>query len=164
MLNCLKRQQMRMPQPDCQQIVRAKAQQLLAQREHGTQEIIKKLQQKHPDCMDVIAQVVATLHESDWLNERRYIEAYIRKEVALGHGPKHIHAALRQKNADAALVLQCMQESDVDWQALAIIVRVKKFGQTLPKTPADLAKQMRFLSYRGFDGDMVRNALKAVSD
>lgn len=153
-----------MPRPDCQQVVRAKAQQLLAQREHGEQEIIKKLQQKHPDCVDVIAEVVAELQENDWLNERRYVEAFIRKEVVLGHGPKHIYAALRQKNADAELVLQCMQESDVDWLALAVAVRVKKFGQTLPKTPNETVKQMRFLSYRGFESDMVRSALKTVSD
>jgi SOS response regulatory protein OraA/RecX len=34
----------------------------------------------------------------------------------------------------------------------------------LPKAASDVAKQMRFLSYRGFDGDTVRLALKTESD
>ncbi|HQR96365.1 MAG TPA: RecX family transcriptional regulator [Thiotrichales bacterium] len=57
-----------------------------------------------------------------------------------------------------------MQAAEVDWLELAVSVRVKKFGSTLPKAVNDVAKQMRFLSYRGFDSDTVRLALKTESD
>lgn len=153
-----------MPLPDCRDILRAKAQQLLAQREHGTQELIRKLSYKHPDCLEWIEEIVAELSESDWLNEVRYVQAFIRKEIALGHGNRHIQQALQQKAANADVVSQCLQEADVDWLELAVAVRMKKFGSALPKAASDVAKQMRFLSYRGFDGDTVRLALKTESD
>jgi regulatory protein len=153
-----------MPLPDCRDILRAKAQQLLAQREHGTQELIRKLSYKHPDCLECIEEIVAELSDSDWLNEVRYVQAFIRKEIGLGHGQRHIQQALQQKAANIEVVSQCLQEADVDWLELAIAVRVKKFGSTLPKAASDVAKQMRFLSYRGFDGDTVRLALKTESD
>lgn len=153
-----------MPQLNCRDILRAKAQQLLAQREHGTQELIRKLKLKHPDCETEVATVVAELGESDWLNEVRYVQAFIRKEIALGHGQRHIQQALQQKAANAEVVSQCLQEADVDWLELAVAVRVKKFGAALPKAASDVAKQMRFLNYRGFDSDTVRCALKTESD
>lgn len=153
-----------MPLPDCRDILRAKAQQLLAQREHGTQELIRKLSYKHPDCLEWIEEIVAELSESDWLNEVRYVQAFIRKEIALGHGNRHIQQALQQKAANADVVSQCLQEAEVDWLELAVAVRMKKFGSALPKAASDVAKQMRFLSYRGFDGDTVRLALKTESD
>ena len=153
-----------MPLPNCQDILRAKAQQLLAQREHGTQELIRKLSYKHPDCLEWIEEIVAELSESDWLNEVRYVQAFIRKEIALGHGNRHIQQALQQKAANVEVVSQCLQEADVDWLELAVAVRVKKFGAVLPKAASDVAKQMRFLNYRGFDSDTVRFALKIESD
>lgn len=153
-----------MPLPNCSDLLRAKAQQLLAQREHGTQELIRKLSYKHPDCVEWIDEVVAELSDSDWLNEVRYVQAFIRKEIGLGHGQRHILQALQQKAADVEVVSQCLQEAEVDWLELAISVRVKKFGSTLPKAVNDVAKQMRFLSYRGFDSDTVRLALKTESD
>lgn len=153
-----------MSQPNCVELLRAKAQQLLAQREHGTQELIRKLKLKHPDCSIEVEQVVAELSDSDWLNEVRYVQAFIRKEIALGHGNRHIVQALQQKAANAEVVGQCLQEAEVDWLDLAVAVRVKKFGSALPKATSDVAKQMRFLSYRGFDSDTVRCALKTESD
>jgi regulatory protein len=153
-----------MPQPNCRDLLRAKAQQLLAQREHGTQELIRKLSIKHTDCVTDVAVVVSELVDSDWLNELRYVQAFIRKEIALGHGPRHIQQALQQKAANIEVVSQCLQEADVDWLELAVAVRVKKFGSALPKDASDVAKQMRFLSYRGFDGDTVRLALKTESN
>ncbi len=153
-----------MPLPDCRDILRAKAQQLLAQREHGTQELIRKLSYKHPDCLEWIEEIVAELSDSDWLNEVRFVQAFIRKEIAQGHGLRHIQQSLQQKAANVEVVSQCLQEADVDWLELAVAVRVKKFGMALPKAASDVAKQMRFLSYRGFDSDTVRCALKTESD
>jgi regulatory protein len=153
-----------MPQPNCRDILRAKAQQLLAQREHGTQELIRKLTLKHPDCLADVEAIVAELGDSDWLNEVRYVQAFIRKEIGLGHGQRHIQQALQLKAANVEVVSRCLQEAEVDWLELAVSVRVKKFGSTLPKAIGDVAKQRRFLSYRGFDSDTVRLALKTESD
>jgi len=153
-----------MPLPNCHQLLRAKAQQLLAQREHGTQELIRKLSYKHPDCLAEVDAVIAELSESDWLNELRYLQAFIRKEMALGHGPRHIQQALHHKAVDSDLLNECLQQTDIDWLALATQVRIKKFGERLPSKASDIAQQMRFLSYRGFDSDTVRLALKTDSD
>ncbi|OZA73581.1 MAG: hypothetical protein B7X74_04140, partial [Thiotrichales bacterium 39-47-5] len=109
-----------MPLPNCRDLLRAKAQQLLAQREHGTQELIRKLSYKHPDCVEWIDEVVAELSDSDWLNEVRYVQAFIRKEIGLGHGQRHILQALQQKAADVEVVSQCLQAAEVDWLELAV--------------------------------------------
>ncbi|EKE18023.1 MAG: hypothetical protein ACD_10C00161G0001, partial [uncultured bacterium] len=38
-------------------------------------------------------------------------------------------------------------------------VWARKFGQ-LPETPAERAKQMRFLQYRGFSGDAITQTMR----
>lgn len=144
----------------CLAILRQKAQQLLAQREHGKQELIQKLQQKHPSCQDWVLSVVASLEDDDWLNEARYVDAFIRKEIRLGHGPRHIQAALKQKGVGAESIQQGLDDADVDWLALAQQVYHKKYGNTPAEEMTDIAKRQRFLTYRGFDAAMVRQIIQ----
>lgn len=153
-----------MVQPDCYQQVKNKAVQLLAIREHGSAELARKLKQKHPDCFDVIDDVLAELETIGYLNEVRYVEAFIRKEQALGHGLHRIKAALREKGADEHCVSDVLAADETDWIQLARQVRVKKFGEALPNDRVESAAQMRFLSYRGFDSDTIRYVLKNLSD
>jgi regulatory protein len=153
-----------MPKPDCHQLVKNKAVHLLSIREHGTVELARKLKQKHPDCANVIDDVLAELETVGYLNEVRYVEAFIRKEQALGHGLNRIRAALSEKGADADCVSDVLSIDETDWIQLARQVRVKKFGVELPTNRVEIAAQMRFLSYRGFDSDTIRYVLKNLSD
>lgn len=51
-------------------------------------------------------------------------------------------------------------DKSVDWLKLAVAARTKKYGDALPDTPKDKAKQLRFLQYRGFSADVCFDALK----
>jgi regulatory protein len=143
----------------CIQRVKDRAMLLLAMREHGLIELKRKLTQKLPDCLDVIDTVLAELETSGWLSEIRFVEASIRKAVSSGHGPIRLKLTLKQHGIDANLVNELLQLADIDWLSVAKKVREKKFGDALPKDRQQTAQQIRFLSYRGFDGDMIRQVL-----
>lgn len=145
----------------CLAVLRAKAQQLLAQREHGQQELIQKLMLKHATCQAWVEEVVAALIDSDWLNEWRYVEAFIRKEIRLGHGPKHISAALKQKQVSSELIQQGLDAAEVNWFELAQQVYLKKYHQPMGYDLKEKAKRQQFLIYRGFDMDTVRLVMEA---
>lgn len=50
--------------------------------------------------------------------------------------------------------------ANVDWLTLAVETRVKKFGASVPTTPKEKARQLRFLQYRGFDTSVCFDALQ----
>lgn len=50
--------------------------------------------------------------------------------------------------------------ANVDWLTLAVETRVKKFGASIPTTPKEKARQLRFLQYRGFDTSVCFDALQ----
>lgn len=137
---------------------------LLAVREHGVRELERKLSQRHADCVAVIAQVLQQLQQDGWLNEGRYVASFVRKEIALGHGPLRLREALRTKGVAADQVGEAIQDAEVDWLALACQVREKKFGALMPEDRKSLAQQMRFLQYRGFDADTIRRVFKNRAD
>jgi regulatory protein len=145
---------------DCVQRLKQRAVHLLSIREHGTLELVRKLTQKLPECSHCINDVLAELEAIGYLSELRYVEAFMRKEQAHGHGLLRIKVALRNKGADMDIVNDVLASSETDWRALAQRVRIKKFGEMLPTDKVELATQMRFLSYRGFDSDTVRDVVK----
>lgn len=48
----------------------------------------------------------------------------------------------------------------IDWLKLAVEARVKKYGDDIPSTPKEKARQLRFLQYRGFQADICFDAIK----
>jgi regulatory protein len=71
-----------------------------------------------------------------------------------------IRAVLRQQGITDSQIQQEVGGGAQDWNALAVEVRRRKFGEALPSTAAERAKQARFLQYRGFNSDQIRAALK----
>jgi len=67
-----------------------------------------------------------------------------------GKGPDKVRKDLSQKGVASHTVEVAIENSEVDWYALAREVRVKKYGSDTPKEWKDKAKQMRFLQSRGF--------------
>lgn len=49
--------------------------------------------------------------------------------------------------------------NEVSWLQLAVEARTKKYGNDLPKSPKDKARQLRFLQYRGFETGICFDAL-----
>jgi regulatory protein len=128
----------------------------LAMREHSRKELFDKLKRKDfSENVDLDA-LLDELEENNYLNEERFVESYIRCRIARGQGAVKIINDLRQRGITTSLINRAMQEADVDWFVLASEQREKKFGENKPVDFKEKAKQMRFLSSRGFSAEVIR--------
>lgn len=110
-----------------------------------------KLQQRFSNT-DLIEEALNQLINAGWLNESRFVEAYIRSRAARGFGPVRIRQELLQRGIIDELIEEILyQLPDIDWQVLAEQVRIKKFGEDNPKLYSERMKQLKFLYYRGFE-------------
>ncbi|MGX5201291.1 regulatory protein RecX [Aliikangiella sp. IMCC44632] len=154
---------------------------LLGVREYANKEIALKLQSKGFDAC-VVTECLEYLKLNNWLNESRYCESYIRFKSARGIGKQRINHELTQKQVDAKLAQQAMQQAQVDWQALCDSVLIKKTRSMVTTSLAanfeELSAQhaevaitpikqnlkqyrqlQRFLQYRGFDSQQIRASM-----
>ena len=140
---------------------------LLVRREHSRQELSRKLQARGFGEGEAAA-AVERMAQAGWQDDRRFACAVARTRAAAGYGPLRIRAELASHGLDSAAIeaaFAALAESgDDDWVARARH-QVRRRHGALDRL--DLAKQRRvvdFLLRRGFDGDSVRAALRAVSD
>lgn len=99
---------------------------------------------------------VAKLTESGLQSDARLAESFIRARANRGQGPMKVKMELRQKGLSDDIVQQAMEESEVDWQTLAIEVSAKKFSRDFsPTDPKQRAKRQRFLQQRGFSFEQI---------
>ncbi len=130
---------------------------LLARREHGTQELKRKLAAKGHDA-DAIERVVQKLGAKRLVSDERFITSFVHHHAKRGQGPVRIRTELRQQGIAAEAVEEALRSAEVEWNALAGDVRRRKFGSSPPRSMAERAKQSRFLQYRGFTADQIRAA------
>lgn len=133
---------------------------LLARREHGTRELKRKLAAKgHEE--DAVERVVEKLSAKKLVSDQRFVSSFVHHHARRGQGPVRIRAELRQQGIDDAQIEDELAGASVDWIAIAIEVRRRKFGMQAPGSLTARAKQARFLQYRGFTSDQIRSALQA---
>ena len=137
--------------------IRSVALALQSYREHGAKELEAKLSRKGYDTV-TSAQVIDDLRESGLVSDRRFTEAFVRSHADRGRGPVRIRHELRELGVAADLIEAALATGETDWEALAVQVRQRKFGQDAPGTYVLRAKQMRFLQYRGFSTQQIRAA------
>ena len=136
---------------------------MLARREHSVFELTRKLQQKDFPSI-LINEVIETLLADNLLSDERYAEAYIRMRSARGYGLQRIRLEMKERGVAAHLIDDAIEQSDVDWYALANDVRDRKFGEQRPEEFELRAKQMRFLQYRGFSHAQINAAVTELDD
>jgi regulatory protein len=155
---------------DSPQPLRVRALQWLAQREHSRVELRRKLlhaarqglaAQVEPRASDPAAEVDALL---DWLVAHRYLSdaRFVESRVnarAARYGNLRIRQELGQHGAllDAAAAEQ-LRASEL---ARARAVWARKYGGTLAGTANERARQMRFLTARGFSPEVVRRVVRS---
>jgi len=142
---------------------RKKAMDYLARREHGRSELYDKLTRFGFDA-EVADDAVAQLVEDGLQSDTRFVEAFVRSRINQGKGPARIRADLRQKGVNDGVTEEGIQEAGQDWSALAIEVRLRKFGAERPADFKEKARQMRFLQSRGFEQDQIQAAVSAGDD
>jgi len=139
--------------------VREKALELLARREHSFVDLENKLRLRGYS-QEEIRPGLEQLRSEGLLSEARFAEMYLRSRVSKGYGPTYIRAALREHAIAEETISDALSCAEVDWQQLANSVRVKKFGESLPVTYKDRARQAGFLGRRGFGTDIVKQIMR----
>ena len=131
---------------------------LLARREHSSQEMIVKLKRRFRERLegdDLYHTVVDDLIVDGLLSDERYAASMARQLVNRGCGPKKLSFELRQKGCDPESAVGAAFPEGIDWLALAEEVYERKFGGSpfpsdWDSKQRDRAKRGRFMASRGF--------------
>jgi regulatory protein len=139
--------------------LKGRALRLLAGREQSRAELERKLA-THAETPEQLAQVLDELQAKDFISEARVVESVVnRRQARLG--ASRIKRELQDKGIDAEKVAQAMVDLKVTELDRAREVWRKKFDSKTDagSSPADKAKQMRFLAARGFGADAIRRVV-----
>lgn len=151
----------------------------LSNRELSTHQLRQKLLAK--DCdPDAIELLLKEFAEKGYQSDERTAYMLIRENIRRGRGKQHIRQALKTAKisydhletlitaandgslTDGTILTEQDTKEPVDWLALAVEARVKKYGDALPKDAKEKARQLRFLQYRGFEMGVCFDALKTT--
>ncbi|HUF71973.1 MAG TPA: regulatory protein RecX [Gammaproteobacteria bacterium] len=143
--------------PEDRPACRRRAMDLLARREHSRLELEQKLAARSFD-ETVVAHVLDELEREGLLSADRFVQSFVEARYARGQGPSRIRRELAARGIESAAAN--LGDERFDWDAKARETRVKRFGEALPSSLAEKARQIRFLEYRGFSHDQIRRALE----
>lgn len=143
---------------DTVQGARKRAMDLLARREHAVAELSRKLISKGFDeaCVD---EALTTLVDEGLLSNARYTENYVRFRMNRGFGPVRIREELRQRGVAEGLVNEQLSLQQ-GWFTVAREAWHKRFCGKLPGDIKEHARQVRFLQYRGFTTEQIKQIFK----
>lgn len=136
-----------------------RAMRILGMRDHSEQEFRRKLTapvmtKTGPEPVDAteddINNVVNWCYENRYLDDARFARQFIASRSRKGYGPARIRQELTQKGIDRETAEEAMRESDIDWIEIAREQAQRKYGDQLPAVFAEKVKVQRFLLYRGF--------------
>ena len=140
--------------------LRPAATDLLARREHSRGELRAKLSRRFAD-QEALEQQLQWLAQEGYQSDRRFCEVFVRSRSQQGQGPQRIARELRQRGVSDALVRELLWESDVDWcEQLGALYR-RRFGDAPIADPKERARRVRFLQYRGFPYDLIRDVVQS---
>jgi regulatory protein len=128
---------------------------LLASREHSRAELKRKLGVKADDPAS-LEQVLDNLQQQKLQSDERFVEQYVGSRKRKGYGPLRIRQELQRKGVEREEIDRWLQEGDPEWWDLLEQVAVRKFGTTAAADYAEKSKRARFLEYRGFLPEMIR--------
>lgn len=112
------------------------------------------------------ARLVAYLTQEKYLDEARFVHAFIHDKFTYQHwGRVKMAYMLRMKGIADSLIENTFDDviSAEDYlEACSDVVRAKLRGLAQPLSPADRAKVFRFASQRGFEASVVSKALSRL--
>ena len=129
---------------------------ILSRREHSTLELKTKLKKFNPAPED-LRDVVARLKESKFLDDERFAAAYIRSKAESGYGPNYISQYLAKKGIPSDKY--DMYSLEIDWEGKCL-TQFNKKRRNKETNFKEKEKILRFLAYRGFSYEIIKNALK----
>ena len=131
-------------------LIRVKAMDLLAKREHSFFELKSKLLKKDFE-EEQIEKELNQLVDDKLLSDSRFTEAFISSRKDQGKGPLRIQSELKARGIDEALISShLVNVDDNEWLKIAYDALEKKLGKGKQVDYDKKLKFMRFLSNRGF--------------
>ena len=133
----------------------------LSRREYSRVELARKLAPfvEEGDALDPL---LDSLEREGLLSDARFAESVINRRSSR-MGASRIVSELRQHKLDDTLIESAGAQLRETERARAQAVWRKKFG-ALPESPAERAKQARFLAMRGFSRATISQVLKGDDD
>lgn len=141
--------------------LRGRALGYLSRREHSRAELSRKLT-PHLTETDSLETLLDALEREGWLSNERFVDSVVHRRGAK-LGTSRIVNELKRNGIDETLIHDANAALKDTELARARDVWSKKYGE-LPITPADRAKQARFLATRGFTSGVIVKVLKASDD
>ncbi len=132
--------------------LKTRALRLLTSREHSRPELERKLAE-HAATPEELTAVLDLLEAKGFINHDRVVASVVYRRGAK-LGMQRIAHELQQKGLEPDLVRQTLADLKPTELARARAVWAKKFD-ALPTTPADKAKQCRFLASRGYAAEVI---------
>ena len=152
------------PAPGFGLSLKGRALRYLAAREHSRAELERKLA-GHAESPEQLAKVLDELQAKDFISEARVIESVLnRRQAKLGAA--RIKYELQGKGLAPEAVLHALEGLKATELERAREVWRKKFDSKTDadSSPAEKAKQMRFLAARGFGADAIRRVVSHTQD
>lgn len=128
---------------------------LLARRAHGSLELKSKLRQKGYAEQEV-HDALETCQRLHYQSDEMFCEQLCRIRFQQGYGPLRIRQELQAKGIAKELIEQCLTCESLDWHQAAQAVWEKKASSYSELTLKEQQKLQRFLLYRGFPADLIR--------
>ena len=133
-----------------------------ARREYCSSDVYSKaLKALGPEGAEAASQVVESLRENGFVDDRRYAAAFAREKASLtGWGPVKIRLALKAKKISGSVIEEALGEID-DSKACEKLQRLlESKARTLEGDPQKRLKLLRFALGRGYEYDDVEKVLK----
>ena len=160
--------------------LKARALHYLAMREHSRAELTRKLMQhvrrqqgaeaaetgeageegEKAEAAEQIRRVLDELAAAGFLSDERAADALL---AAQGRrmGSRRLQQTLQMRGLAPDLVRRTLNEARATEYERALALWRRRFGAAPAADAKALARQMRFLARRGFDGDVIRRVVKA---
>lgn len=132
-----------------------------AYQERCTQEVTRKIESWGFN-EDKKAELLSHLENYGYLNNERFAEAFVSGKVRIKRwGRIKIKMALRMKGLPSSLIDQALREIDEDLYLLNLKnLTERKAGAVRSEDEYEIRiKTSRYLASRGFESDLIRNAL-----
>ena len=144
--------------------LKGRALRLLSGREQSRAELERKLR-GHEEAPGQLEAVLDELEAKDFISPTRVMESVINRRQAK-MGASRIKRELQGKGLDPDTVAEAMDGLKATELERAREVWRKKFDSKTDAgtSPADRAKQMRFLATRGFGSDVIRRVMSGRGD
>jgi regulatory protein len=133
------------------QPIKSKAFFLLAKKAYFTKELERKLREKGYPSQEIFS-LLQEFTERGWLNDKDLALRYIKRQEALGYGPRVIALKLREKAGPILIPLNETQE-------VARNVIERKYKRDLPHKKN---KVIAALLRRGFSYDLIKTLLEDI--